>query len=179
MANPEETTTSGAEDEPAGAADEGSDDNRIESIRRVVEANLKRLDSVDEALTHNREWLSAMEARVEAVEQRVASQLELGQDYNRLDAQVSGLQAAFDNLLRARGLTQEGAGEARDPVVEFGPVEGSLATLASGTGVVIDGGRYVIVGPAREGTVKVRPWSGGGEGRYFPTSKVPDEVLSE
>ena len=178
MADPDETTgTNGPVDESSTDAAADADDGELD----VETTLMHQVASLEEAVEGNVKWLAAMEARVEAVEQRVASQLELGQDYNRLDAQVSGLQAAYDELLSRHVAGQlTPAGEARDPVVEFGPVDGSLATLESGTGVVIDGQRYVVVGPTADGTtVKLRRWGGRGAGEYFGASKVPDEVLSE
>lgn len=189
MADHETTGTNG----PSAAAPESGEDEHAGALD-VVDSLMAQVATIDERITRaeevtqsNAEWLAALEPRIEAVEQRVASQLELGQDYNRLDAQVSGLQAAFDDLQLRAGLSKgeretlayvEG-GEARDPVVEFGPVDGSLATLESGTGVVVDGRKFVIVGPARNATVKVRPWGGRGVAEYLPSSRVPDEVLSE
>jgi len=173
MADPDETTgTNGPVDESStDAAD--ADDGELD----VETTLMHQVASLEEAVEGNVKWLAALEARVEAVEQRVASQLDLGQDYNRLDAQVSGLQAAFDELVSRAGPGH--AGEAKDPVVQFGPVEGSLATLESGTGVVLNGQRFVVVGPAANATVKVRPWAGRGDASYLNASTVPDEVLSE
>jgi len=173
MADPDENTGT---DEPTGTNASPESEDADAGELDVVDELMHQVATLEQAVEGNVKWLGAMEARVEAVEQRVASQLQLGQDYNRLDAQVSGLQAAFDER---GGPPTFGVPEAKDPAVEFGPVEGSLATLESGTGVVLNGQKFVVVGPAREATVKVRPWGGRGGAQYLPSSRVPDEVLSE
>ncbi len=177
MADPEETTGTVSETE---APAEGDGDNRIEAIRKLVEANMAQLASVDEALGHNTEWMGAMEARIEAVEQQIASQLALGQDYSRLDAMVSGLQAMVEaHHIRPHPINARPDSEAEvpGPVNTYG-VEGSLGTLASGRVVYIDGAAYVVVGPAgEEGKIKLR--GPGGLSRYMPSTYVPDKVVSE